>query len=281
MGGLPPGYDLLLGNGSDEIIAMLSSSLQPQACVMAPVPSFVYYQMAAQQHRLPFVGVPLKENFELDMPALKQAIEKHQPSLIHLAYPNNPTANLPRDQDVHELMSMAPGFVVVDEAYTPFAERSFAPYLQRYPQMLLMRTFSKWGLAGLRIGYLVGPSKMIEHINKLRPPYNISALNAEAALFALEHAPVFEAQAKAIVEQRAYLYEKLSQWPQLTVFPSQANMLLVRVPHADACFEALKAQGVLVKNVSKMHPLLAECLRITIGTPAENERLLAVFEKIL
>ncbi len=280
--GVPAGYDVLLGNGSDELITMLSMVLDlPGATVLAPMPSFVFYEMAAKQQGLRFVGVDMKPDFQLDMPAMLEAIRVNQPALIYLAYPNNPTANLLDDADVLAVIAAAPGFVVIDEAYQPFSSRSFIDRLAGYPNVLLMRTLSKFGLAGVRMGYLIGPKALVAEVDKVRPPYNISALNAEATLFAIGHSAVFAAQAAELREQRAHLCATLASWPGVEVFPSEANMILVRVPDAAKTFEGMKAQKVLVKNVSKMHPLLASCLRLTVGTPPENELMLAAIKNSL
>ncbi len=280
--GLPEGYDILLGNGSDELITMLSMVLAlPGATVLAPMPTFVFYEMAAKQQGLKFVGVPMTPEFQLDMPAMLEAIRVHQPALIYLSYPNNPTANLLNDEDVLAVIAAAPGFVVMDEAYQPFSSRSFMDRLTQHPNVLLMRTLSKFGLAGVRMGYLIGPKALVAEVDKVRPPYNISVLNAEATLFAVEHADVFAAQAAELREQRALLSQELASWPGVKVFPSEANMVLVRVPDAGKTFEGMKAQGVLVKNVSKMHPLLANCLRLTVGTPQENRLMLEAIKKSL
>lgn len=280
--GVPAGYDVMLGNGSDELITMLSMVLDlPGATVLAPMPSFVYYEMAAKQQGLKFVGVDMTPDFQLDMPAMLEAIRIHQPALIYLAYPNNPTANLLDDADVLAVIAAAPGFVVIDEAYQPFSSRSFIDRLTDFPNVLLMRTLSKFGLAGVRMGYLIGPRALVAEVDKVRPPYNISALNAEATLFALEHADVFAAQAAELRVQRALICGTLASWPGIKVFPSEANMILVRMPDALKAFEAMKAQKVLVKNVSKMHPLLANCLRLTVGTPQENELMLAAIKNSL
>jgi len=280
--GVPAGYDILLGNGSDEIITMLSMVLDlPGATVLAPMPSFVFYEMAAKQQGLKFVGVGMTPDFQLDMPAMLEAIRVHQPALIYLAYPNNPTANLLDDADVLAIIAAAPGFVVIDEAYQPFSSRSFIDRLTAHPNVLLMRTLSKFGLAGVRMGYLIGPKALVAEVDKVRPPYNISALNAEATLFAIEHAEVFAAQAAELREQRALISATLASWPGVKVFPSEANMILVRVPDAQKTFDGMKAQKVLVKNVSKMHPLLAGCLRLTVGTPQENELMLAAIKNSL
>ena len=259
---LPEGCALMLGNGSDELISMLAMACDvPGASILAPLPGFVMYAMSAQLQGLEFIGVDLTPEFELDETAMMSAIERHQPSIIYLAYPNNPTANLWDDAVIERIVEAAPGLVVFDEAYQPFSSRSYIDRLARHPHVLLMRTLSKFGLAGVRIGYLIGRSELVAEIDKARPPYNISVLNCECALFALEHAGVFAQQA-------------LRALPGIKAWPSDANMILVRVPDAARAFEGLKGRGVLVKNVSKMHPLLAGCLRLTVGTHDENTRLL-------
>ena len=166
------------------------------------------------------------------------------------------------------------GLVVFDEAYQPFSSRTWMDRVARHDHVLVMRTLSKFGLAGVRIGYMVGAAALIDEVDKVRPPYNISALNAEAALFALEHADEFAAQAALLRSERARLQAALKSMPGARAFPSEANMILVRVPDAKACFEGMKAHGVLVKNVSAMHPLLANCLRLTVGTPDENTQMI-------
>ena len=283
--GLPDGFDLMLGNGSDELISLLALACDvPGASVLAPLPGFVMYAMSAQLQGLAFHGVALTDRFELDMSAMRAAIRAHQPSLLYLAYPNNPTANLWAETDMAELIAMQGehgGLVVVDEAYQPFAARSWLDHIARAPErhghVLLMRTLSKFGLAGVRLGYLMGPRALVAEIDKVRPPYNISVLNTECALFALEHAEVFARQAEAIRASRQALFDALAALPGVTPFPSEANMILVRVPDASLRFERLRQAGVLVKNVSKMHPSLHNCLRLTVGTPDENARLMAAF----
>jgi histidinol-phosphate aminotransferase len=173
------------------------------------------------------------------------------------------------------------GLVVIDEAYQPFATKSYADRLTRHSHVLLLRTLSKFGLAGVRLGYLIGPQALIAQLDKVRPPYNVSVLNCEAALFALEYQAVFEAQAHEIRAQRALLLEALARLPGTRVFPSEANMILLRVPDAQKTFDGMKARGVLVKNVSKMHLLLNNCLRLTVGTVPENRHMVAALEASL
>jgi len=291
--GLPPGYALMLGNGSDELISLLALvCATPGARVLAPEPGFVMYAMSGQLQGLGYTGVPLTADFALDEPAMADAIRREQPALVYLAYPNNPTANLWDDAVIRRLIARVRaygGLVVMDEAYQPFASRTWLDEIRRDPRanshVLLLRTLSKFGLAGVRLGYLVAPAALVHEIDKARPPYNVSVLNAECAHFALEHASVFAEQAAVIRAERDALLSKLADLPDVQVFPSQANMVLVRLAapsgRASAMFDALKARRVLVKNVSTMHPLLANCLRLTVGSPDQNAQLLAALRAAL
>ncbi|MES2425309.1 MAG: histidinol-phosphate transaminase [Pseudomonadota bacterium] len=282
---MPDGFDIMLGNGSDELISLLAMACDvPGASIMAPLPGFVMYAMSAQLQGMPFVGVPLTADFELDEAAMLAAIAEHRPAILHLAYPNNPTANLWDDAVIATLitaMAQHGGLVAIDEAYQPFASKSFIDRIARHDNVLLLRTLSKFGLAGVRLGYLLGPKALVYEIDKVRPPYNISVLNCECALFALEHADVFAAQAVELVKQRTQMLAALAQMPGARAWNSDANMVLVRVPDAQKTFDGMKARGVLVKNVSKMHPLLANCLRLTVGTTEENALMLAAFKDSL
>ena len=282
---MPDGFALMLGNGSDELISLLAMACDlPGAAILAPVPGFVMYAMSAQLQGLRFVGVPLTADFELDEGAMLDAIAQEKPAIVYLAYPNNPTANLWDDAVIEKIIDAQGaqgGLVVIDEAYQPFAARSYIDRVARRDHVLLMRTLSKFGLAGVRLGYMMGPAALIAEVDKVRPPYNISVLNCECALFALEHADVFERQAADIRSQRARIFEALACLPGVKAWPSEANMILVRVPDATKTFEGMKAGGVLVKNVSKMHSLLANCLRLTVGAADENTRMLAALEASL
>jgi len=283
--GMPAGCDIMLGNGSDELISLLALACDvPGASVLAPLPGFVMYAMSAQLQGLAFHGVPLTADFELDETAMLAAIAAHKPSIVYLAYPNNPTGNLWNDEAIEKIVlaqGAQGGLVVMDEAYQPFASKSYIERMARHPHVLLMRTLSKFGLAGVRLGYMMGPKALIAEVDKVRPPYNISVLDYECALFALEHREVFAAQAKDLREQRARLQQGLAALPGVTPFPSEANMILARVPDAAKTFDGLKTRKVLVKDVSKMHPLLANCLRLTVGTAAENTLLLAALKESL
>ncbi|MFP4682231.1 MAG: histidinol-phosphate transaminase [Ectothiorhodospira sp.] len=275
--GIPQNAGVLLGNGSDELIQILLMALAaPGRVVMAPEPAFVMYRTVARWLGMDYVGVPLREDFSLDLPALHRALENHRPAVLFLAYPNNPTGNLWPRGAVEALIEAAPGLVVVDEAYGPFADDSFLPMAGTHPRLLVMRTVSKLGLAGLRLGYLCGPAPWLEELDKLRLPYNINVLTQAAARFALEHHDVLESQAAAIRRDRGDLYRALQGLEGITPFPSEANFILFRTPpgRARALFEGIRARGVLIKDLSGQGGLLADCLRVTVGTPGENARFL-------
>ncbi|WP_027013999.1 histidinol-phosphate transaminase [Comamonas composti] len=289
----PEGSSVLLGNGSDEIITLLAlACAQPgeqRATMLAPMPGFVMYPMSARLQGLDFVGVDLTEDFELDVPAMRAAIAKHRPAITYIAYPNNPTATLWDEADVQaviDAVAVIGGLVVIDEAYQPFAKRSWVQNMRVQParnsHVLLMRTLSKFGLAGVRLGYLLGPAALVHEIDKVRPPYNISVLNCEAAIFALEHEQVYAQQAAEIRAQRQPLVEALKALAGVEkIWPSEANMVLIRVRDAAQAQARMKERGVLVKNVSAMHPLLANCLRLTVGSHEENARMLAAMKESL
>ena len=279
---LPVGCKLMLGNGSDELISLLALACDvPGAAILAPLPGFVMYEMSAKLQGLKFIGVPLTADFELDEPAMLAAIEAQRPAITYIAYPNNPSANLFDDAVVDRIVAAVGrqhGLVVIDEAYQPFSSRTWMSRVggveTAHEHVLVMRTLSKFGLAGVRLGYLVGAAALIDEIDKVRPPYNISALNAEATLFALAHADEFAHQAEVLRAERAILLQVLGDLPGVQPFPSEANMILVRVPDAKRCFDGMKARGVLVKNIAGLHPLLANCLRLTVGTPEENIQMI-------
>jgi histidinol-phosphate aminotransferase len=284
--GLPEGCALTLGNGSDELIDMLSvACMKPGASVLAPLPGFVMYEMSARLRGLGFVGVPLTAEFDLDADAMVAAIEQHRPALTYIAYPNNPTANLfdesAIDRVVAAVGAQPGGLVVMDEAYQPFSSRTWMQKMAQHPHALVLRTLSKFGLAGVRLGYLCGAAELVREIDKVRPPYNVGSLNAEAALFALEHADEYARQAAVLRAERERLQTALRGVAGITAFPSEANMILVRVPDSARAFAGMKARGILVKHIAGLHPLLANCLRLTVGTPDENERMIQALKESL
>jgi histidinol-phosphate aminotransferase len=242
------------------------------------------YEMSAKLRGLAFVGVPLTAQFELDADAMVAAIEQDRPALTYIAYPNNPTANLFDEAAIDRVVAAVgaqQGLVVMDEAYQPFSSRTWMQKMAAHPHVLVLRTLSKFGLAGVRLGYLCGAAELIREIDKVRPPYNVGSLNAEAALFALEHSAEYERQAAVLRAERERLQAALRGMAGVTAFPSEANMILVRVPDSARAFEGLKTRGILVKHIAGLHPLLAQCLRLTVGAPEENDRMLAALKESL
>jgi histidinol-phosphate aminotransferase len=280
---VPAACEVLLGNGSDELISMMSMACaKPGAKVVAPVPGFVMYAISAQFAQLEFVGVPLNADFTLDADALIAAIKTHAPALVYLAYPNNPTGTLYNDADIERVIAAASdSLVVIDEAYQPFAQQSWLPRAADFDNVVVMRTLSKLGLAGIRLGYLAGKASWITEFDKVRPPYNVNVLTQAAADFMLDHLDVLDAQAAELRTERTRLQDAVEALPGATVFPSAGNFLLVRVPDAAAVFETLLTSRVLIKNVSKMHPLLANCVRLTVGSAEENAQMIAALKLAL
>ncbi len=273
---IPAEAELLLGNGSDEIIQILLMALPAGATVLAPEPSFVMYRQISLSLGLRFIGVPLGEDFSLDAQTLAEAIARHRPAIVFLAYPNNPTGNLFSEETILAALAATPGWVVVDEAYAPYAEATFLPRLPEFGHLLVMRTLSKLGLAGLRLGFLAGESTAIAQLDKLRLPYNINVLTQISAQFALEKRDVFAAQVRSVLQDRQWLAEELGRLPQVRVYPSRANFILFKLlKHpAGEVFLALKEAGILVKNLHSAGGALAQCLRVTVGKPEENRLFL-------
>ena len=276
---VPPGMELLLGNGSDDLIQIITLALaRPGAVMMYPGPTFVMYAMNATFFGMRGVSAGLREDFTLDLQAFLAAMREHEPSLIYIAYPNNPTGVLYPEQDVLAILRAAQGLVVLDEAYHVFAQKTFMPRLAEFPNLVVLRTMSKLGLAGIRLGYLAGRPEWIGEFNKVRQAYNVNVLTQAAALFVLERLDVLEKQAAVIRGERAGLGNALAALAGVTVYPSEANFFLIRVPDAERTFEGLRGQGVLVRS---LHPGLRNCLRVTVGTPEENRILLNAMREAL
>lgn len=274
--GVPESAALLLGNGSDEIIQMLTLAVaRPGAVVLGVEPAFVMFRMIATLCGVRFAGVPLQPDFALDTEAMLAAIKAEQPALVFIAWPNNPTGNLFDAAAIERIIAAAPGIVVIDEAYHAFAQQSFMDRLVQYPNLLVMRTLSKSGLAGLRLGVLAGAPAWLAHIDKVRLPYNVSVLTQLAAEKVLQHDALLDEQAAVLRAGRAQLQADLRGIAGVTAFPSAANFILFRVARAAAVFEKLKQRGVLIKNLDGSHPALADCLRVTVGTPDENAQFIA------
>ncbi|OHX12488.1 histidinol-phosphate transaminase [Chromobacterium sphagni] len=277
---IPAAADILLGNGSDELITLITQALaRPGAKLLALEPSFVMYKMNALLSGLQYVGVPLREDFTLDLPLLLAAIAREQPAVVFVSYPNNPTGPRYAREEVLAVCRAAPGLVVVDEAYQSFADDSLMDLAGELDNLLVMRTLSKLGLAGIRLGYAAASPAWINELNKVRPPYNVNVLTLAAAGFALRHLDVFNRQAAELRAERGRLFAELSCLPLVRAFPSQANFITIRVPDAPALYQHIKQRGILIKQLHGSHPLLANCLRLTVGSPDDNAALLSAIQR--
>lgn len=279
--------EIMLGNGSDELIQILAMAVTgndgARPVLMAPEPGFVMYKMIATYVDIDYVGVPLDADYELDLPAMLEAIETHKPAIIFLAYPNNPTGNSWNRQSIEAIIQAAPGLVIADEAYAPFAADSMVSGLQQYPNLLVMRTLSKVGLAGLRLGMLAGARDWIEQLNKLRMPYNVNVLSQRSAIFALANQDVLDTQAADLRRLRSELSASLSEIGGIKVWPSQANFILLTMPADSArpVHQSLCQEGILIKNLHGSHPALKDCLRVTVGTGEQNKQFLSALNEAM
>ena len=277
--GVPDGCDVLLGNGSDELISLVCMAVAGDGVsVLSLVPGFAMFALSTQLARLHHVAVPLRADFSLDREATIVALREHRPAVAFVAYPNNPTGNRFDRADVEAVIGEARAtgtLVVVDEAYRAFASDSFLPNLPRHDNLLVLRTVSKSGLAGVRLGYLCGAPAWLAEIDKVRPPYNVNVLTQCAVQFALEHADVLDAQAAVLRAERTRLIDALGRLDRVTPFPSDANFVLFRIDSADPgaaseVYEGLRRRGVLVRDLSRGHPLCANALRVTVSAPEES-----------
>jgi histidinol-phosphate aminotransferase len=281
---IPGSADLILGNGSDELIQMIMMAVSgSERTVMSVEPSFVMYKMIATFLDMPYVGVSLTDDFSLDAETILTAIEQHQPAVIFLAYPNNPTGNLFDEAVIDKIISATDALVVIDEAYYAFADKTYAGKLEQHENLLVMRTVSKMGLAGLRLGYMAGSAKLINEIDKVRLPYNINVLTQLSAEFALDNVDVLNQQTEQIKKDRESLVTSMEALEGIDVYPTQANFVLFRCKSksADEVFDSLKQQKVLIKNLSKSSASLNNCLRVTVGLASENEAFLSALTTAL
>ena len=282
---IPTELDILLGNGSDEIIQLIAMACaKPGACLLSVEPAFVMFKMIATFCGLNYIGVPLKTDFSIDSDAMVAAIERNKPAITFIANPNNPTGNCFNRDSIDRIITIAGengGLVVIDEAYFAFSNSSFLQDIAQYPNAVLMRTVSKLGLAGVRLGMLIGRREWLHEFDKLRLPYNINCLTQAAATFSMEHYGALLVQADAIKRERARLAEALGKIVNIQTFPSEANFILIRLLDAGKTFNHLLSRKILVKNTSQSHPLMSNTLRLTVGTPAENDAMItALIESI-
>jgi histidinol-phosphate aminotransferase len=270
---------MVLGNGSDELIQAIILAFGGP--ILIPVPTFSLYEISATTLAQDVVTVTLQKDFSLNADKLLKKANDVRAKIIFLACPNNPTGNRFADDAVFKILDRAKAAVIIDEAYFSFSNKSFLPALKDYPNLIILRTLSKIGFAGLRIGVLTASPKVIGYLNKIRLPYNINALSQVAAEAALRRKDVLNRQVSLLISARERLYNSLTQMNGVTAYPSETNFILIRTAlDASHIYEKLKDSGILVKNLNKPGAL-ANCLRVTVGTQDENNEFVNSLKKIL
>jgi histidinol-phosphate aminotransferase len=277
-----PPSNIFLGNGSDEAIDLLFRIFctPGKDNVIILPPTYGMYEVCAETNDVLLKKVSLLPNYQLNLEEIETAIDENT-KIIFICSPNNPTGNSINRQDVEIILNNFNGIVVIDEAYINYSrQKTFITDLTEYPNLIILQTLSKaWGLAGLRLGMAFAGQPIIDYMNKVKYPYNISIPAQQLAVEALNNISLVNNWTKATVEQREWLSEELLKLPFTeTVYPSDANFLLVKMNGAKGIYEYLSLKGIVVRDRSKVI-LCDDCLRITIGTTDENKQLLEALKK--
>jgi len=270
---IPDEFGILLGNGSDELIQLLALACSKDDLIMSFEPSFVMYELVSKYVNLEYFGVQLDSNFDINLSDALLIIEREKPKIIFIAYPNNPTGNCFDYDAIIEIIKSTNSMVILDEAYYAYSDKSFLSEISNFPNLLVLRTISKIGFAGLRLGLLIGDQETIAQLNKLRLPYNINALTQTSANFLLQDKQRIINNAQIIIEERRRLAHELSLFSKFKVYPSQTNFILVHSEDAHSLHTALKENGILIKGFPKGSKL-SDFIRISVSEPVENNMLI-------
>ncbi|MDC0963456.1 histidinol-phosphate transaminase [Candidatus Pseudothioglobus singularis] len=270
---IPEEFGILLGNGSDELIQLLALACSKDDLIMSFEPSFVMYELVSKYVNLEYFGVQLDSNFDINLSDALLIIEREKPKIIFIAYPNNPTGNCFDYDAIIEIIKSTNSMVILDEAYYAYSDKSFLSEISNFPNLLVLRTISKIGFAGLRLGLLIGDQETIAQLNKLRLPYNINALTQTSANFLLQDKQRIINNAQIIIEERRRLAHELSLFSKFKVYPSQTNFILVHSEDAHSLHTALKENGILIKGFPK-GTKLSDFIRISVSEPVENNILI-------
>ena len=270
---IPDEFGILLGNGSDELIQLLALACSKDDLIMSFEPSFVMYELVSKYVNLEYFGVQLDSNFDINLNDALLIIEREKPKIIFIAYPNNPTGNCFDYDAIIEIIKSTNSMVILDEAYYAYSDKSFLSEISNFPNLLVLRTISKIGFAGLRLGLLIGDQETIAQLNKLRLPYNINALTQTSANFLLQDKQRIINNAQIIIEERRRLAHELSLFSKFKVYPSQTNFILVHSEDAYPLHTALKENGILIKGFPKGSKL-SDFIRISVSEPVENNILI-------
>ncbi len=272
---------ILIGNGSDELIQLLLLTFGGlgKSLVVHP-PTFSMYEIYARLTETTVVQVPLLNGLDLDTKQMLKVAQVPEAHLMIICNPNNPTGSLFPKEEILRLVRESGKIVIVDEAYAEFSEETLIPEIKNFPNLVIMRTFSKaFGMAGLRLGYLLGQPKTIALINKVRPPFNVNSFSQRAGILALDYLSMYQEQIQQIKAETQKLQEALTMLPNLTVYPTRANFILFKPEDPDQWASELLKRGFLVRNMG-MLPSLGKCLRISAGLPEENESFIQAVREI-
>ncbi|MEW6715190.1 MAG: histidinol-phosphate transaminase [Nitrospirota bacterium] len=262
--------NILHGNGSDELIQCLITTFGGP--VLFPTPTFSMYRIISQAQGEESTGIPLDEKFDLDIEEMLKAVRKRDPKLIFLSSPNNPTGNSFSAERILKIIRQSKGLVIVDEAYKAFSDKkSFLPLLKKYQNLIILKTLSKIGLAGLRVGFMIAHKDVIDEVNKVRLPFNLNSLSQKLAVETLKKSALMRSEIKAIVSERKKLFDEMKKIKGIEPYPSDANFILFRTDESDKIYKELLKRGILIRN---MKGVIDGCLRVTVGTPNENRAFL-------
>jgi histidinol-phosphate aminotransferase len=269
--------NIMHGNGSDELIYYLITTFGGP--VLYPIPTFSMYGIISQALGEKRIAIPLDKEFDLELEKILKAIKKEKPKLIFLSSPNNPTGNCFSSDRILKIIEVSNGIVVVDEAYQPFAsDKGFMPMLKDYKNLVIMRTLSKIGLAGLRVGFLIADGEIINEVNKVRLPFNLNSLSQAVAVKVLKNKKALKSYTKSIISERGRLFSEIAKIKGIKPYPSEANFILFRVKEPDKIYKRLLKRGILVRN---MNGVVNNCLRVTVGTPEENRIFLNAMKEVI
>jgi histidinol-phosphate aminotransferase len=269
--------NIMHGNGSDELIYYLVTTFGGP--VLYPIPTFSMYGIISQALGEKRIAIPLDKEFDLELEKILKAIKKEKPKLIFLSSPNNPTGNCFSSDRILKIIEVSNGIVVVDEAYQPFAsDKGFMPMLKDYKNLVIMRTLSKIGLAGLRVGFLIADGEIINEVNKVRLPFNLNSLSQAVAVKVLKNKKALKSYTKSIISERGRLFSEIAKIKGIKPYPSEANFILFRVKEPDKIYKRLLKKGILVRN---MNGVVNNCLRVTVGTPEENRIFLNAMKEVI
>jgi len=274
---------VLIGNGSDELIHILLTavSASPSGSVMFPIPTFAMYGISALNTGHAIIEVPLNDRLGLDTDAMLGAIADKAPSLIFLSYPNNPTGGCFDRDDIEKILEASSGLVVLDEAYFNFSGKTFLRDLDRWNNLVILRTLSKVGLAALRLGILIGHPSLVHHLNKVRLPYNVNIFSQVIGSLFVEHSEKFLDLTDRIISGRKWLFNELTAIEGLNPYPSDANFILFSCfMKKDDVYGRLIDRGVLVKNFTSPD-ILKNCMRVTVGTEEENREFIETLKVVM